>query len=356
MKPDKQIIKKITEFKGVLMNGFLVYDPSFITTLALLFEKVYIPNNLEFVMEFAKRHRITVQPFGEKYKWKIKFESESNEEDDPFKELKIEEKQTVELYLAFVQKSIIRYSSLFPDIFQTDLVPKNEPFDVKLIKKGEPGKTNLYSVSLTPMRVTMGDYGNLQKELNSNSIPIILSGHSIQSLRNSSEILQNRSIAAILAMKSVEMLLPTFKAVDAEVILEARDKLGDQLPAFWSTMLKFSIDAKKIFSSSESYENSLRECQNIVDTTIRPTLIDLNNKLELERKNWFYKILFPVAKTIKLIAGKPQMTTQDMLTTSLSLSASLAKDYFDHKRKVDELQNEAGITYLFELGSLLNKK
>lgn len=146
------------------------------------------------------------------------------------------------------------------------------------------------------------------------------------------------------------MLLPSTKGVEPEMIFEARDKLSDHLPQFWSVMLKFSKEGKNITQNSKSMKEATQECRNLVDTTIRPILIDLNEKIIREKKNWFYKILSPVGNSLKLIIGKPSITNLDLLTTSLSLATETGIDYINHKRKLNELKDEVGLTYLIKLG------
>lgn len=347
--------KKITNFKGVLMNGFLIQNPQFITTLALLFEKVYIPNNLEFVIEFAKHYQI-MNTLDESIV-KLNFESEDKDNfDNPFKELNEEQIKTAKTYLFFAQQFCADNHELFPNIFKTDLLKDGDLFNVELIKKGENREKNLYKVSFKPMHLSLGGLENIASELDDNGVPILISRFNLSNFNKGNKSISNKGIAAILAMKTIEMLIPSFKGVAPEIILEARDKLSNQLPLFWSAMLKFSIEAKQIIDTTDNIEDGLKECQNIVDSTIRPALIDLNRKLELERKNWFYRILTPVAKNIKLIVGKPSLTAQDLISTSLSLSANVALDYVSHKRKIQELQNEAGFTYMIELSKLLGNQ
>lgn len=119
-------------------------------------------------------------------------------------------------------------------------------------------------------------------------------------------------------------------------------------------MLKFSVESKDIISNCSSVEEALMECQNIVDLNIRPTLIDLNEKLIKERKNWFYKVLSNVGKGVKLVVGKPKLTNFDLLATSVSCSTDIALDYMNHKMKIDALKEEAGLTYLLKLGEQMN--
>src|SRR5690606_5515350 len=100
------------------------------------------------------------------------------------------------------------------------------------------------------------------------------------------ENIPDSSVAALIAMKSIEMVLPATKGVKPELILEAREKLSNHLPQFWSVMLKFSKEGKEIIKNAKSGEEANLECRNLVDTTIRPVLIDLNEKIIKDRKNW----------------------------------------------------------------------
>lgn len=79
-------------------------------------------------------------------------------------------------------------------------------------------------------------------------------------------------------------------------------------------------------------------------------LIDLNEKIIKDKKNWFYKILSPVGNTMKLLVGNPKLTNLDLLTTSMALATDVGVDYLTHKRKLNELKDEAGLTYLIKLG------
>jgi hypothetical protein len=80
-------------------------------------------------------------------------------------------------------------------------------------------------------------------------------------------------------------------------------------------------------------------------------LIDLNEKLLKEKRNWFYRILSPVAKQLKVIVGTPPVTTAGLISASLSLGANVAVDVSEHMLKSESL-TEAGLTYLLKVGEL----
>lgn len=217
------------------------------------------------------------------------------------------------------------------------------------MEKGKKGELNKYKVKTNPIQVTTEGMHQLHNRLKSGSVPLIGVGDfdlSTTKLEN----IPDASVAALIAMKSIEMVLPATKGVKPELILEARDKLSDHLPQFWSVMLKFSQEGKEIIRNAKTSVEANLECRNLVDTTIRPVLVDLNQKIIRDRKNWFYKILSPVGNSLKFLVGKPNLTNMDLLTTSMSLATDIGVDYLNHKRKLNELKDEAGLTYLIKLG------
>ncbi|MCK4798983.1 MAG: hypothetical protein KAT05_16540 [Spirochaetes bacterium] len=344
----KELSKKLSSFEGICLPGFFMMNPAMITAASLLFDKIYLPNQLELIIDLSKKYKITTNK-----RIEMKFErmvsKNENIIENPLKHLSSSQQRTVQEYLRLVRLFCIKHHELFPTVFQTDLFKSNKVLDVKLIKEGIKGKLNTYSVEPNSLQVTTEDLHSLENKLRNGSVPLISSS---QLNLNTEKIgkISDSSIAALLAMQSIEMLLPSTKGVRPEVILEARERLCDYLPQFWSVMLKFSKDGKNIIQNSKTTEEITQECKNLVDTTIRPVLIDLNEKIIKEKKNWFYKILSPIGGSMKLIVGKPNLTNLDLLTASTSLATRVGTDYVDHKRKLNELKDEAGLTYLIELG------
>ena len=144
------------------------------------------------------------------------------------------------------------------------------------------------------------------------------------------------------------------KNTSAETILEARHKLREHLPVFWSTMLKLSVELKNRIEEEMPIDQMLYEGQEIVNTTVRPALIDLKNKLERDRKNWFHKILGPASNGVKMLIGNPSLSTSNLMLAGLAMGSNIAIDFSSHARKVNELQCESGLTYLLKLDDIIN--
>ena len=85
-----------------------------------------------------------------------------------------------------------------------------------------------------------------------------------------------------------------------------------------------------------------------MDDTVRPALLDLKRKIGLDRKSWFYRILSPVSNEIRLLAGNPQMTRGQVLTSALALAVDVAMSVSPHSREIDSLKHDSGLTMVLE--------
>lgn len=346
---EKELSKRLTSFEGAYLSGFFMTNQSMVTAMSLLFEKIYLPNQLELVIELSKKYKIETSIEKETKMHFERIDGDKRVIENPLEELTPAQQKTAQDYLLIAHQFCMRNHELFPTIFETDLLKDNKVFDVELVEKGKKGELNKYKVKTNPIQVTTEGMHQLHNRLKSGSVPLIGVGDfdlSTTKLEN----IPDASVAALIAMKSIEMVLPATKGVKPELILEARDKLSDHLPQFWSVMLKFSQEGKEIIRNAKTSVEANLECRNLVDTTIRPVLVDLNQKIIRDRKNWFYKILSPVGNSLKFLVGKPNLTNMDLLTTSMSLATDIGVDYLNHKRKLNELKDEAGLTYLIKLG------
>jgi hypothetical protein len=200
----------------------------------------------------------------------------------------------------------------------------------------------------------MGGLEELDYLISRGAIPV-LDRHHAGSRALDKGSLTSRYLASLLAMKSVELVLPQTKAANAETILEARERLRDYLPPFWSSMLKLSREFKSRIREGMPAVDLQRECGEIIDTVVRPALIDLNQKLLKERRNWFYKIITPVARGLKLMVGRPPLTTADLISSGIAFGTNVAIDVSEQMLKVNKVSQEAGLTFLLELEKLREK-
>lgn len=352
---NKKAKASFDSFEGVYCSGFFITDPSLLTAMCLLFDKVHILNHLEYVIDFSKKFRVVFPKSSKLFDLHVEVKPQSSdEEEDPFSTLTPEQRQTVDKYLLLASVFFRRYAPLVGEVFHSSLCPSDDVFDVKLIKRGVSGKKNLYRVTTRPLIASTGGLKELDDLISGGAVPILGRYHAGSKMLGK-ENLTSRYLASLLAMKSVELVLPQTKAADGETILEERERLKDYLPPFWASMLRLSGEFKARVREGMPAVDLQRECGEIVDTVVRPALIDLNQKLLKERRKWFYKIITPVAKGLKVVAGKPPLTTADLISSGIAFGANVAIDVAEQMRKVSIVSQESGLTLLLELEKLTRK-
>ena len=349
------------KFSGVYCSGSFISNPSTVTALSLLFDELYIPNNLELAIDFSKHYRFTELPEHIRQNaTNMRLQAIDDNMVDPLQGLTQSQLEVVKQYYLVVQHFFVNYHDLIGPFIQTNIVEGNDIFDVKLIKQGKPGEMNTYEVAIKPFIVSFSDGSSddyMKSILSRGAIPVVcdkkLNYHQSHSLDNKLDI-NAQSLACILAMKSIELVLPSTKPANSEIILEARYKLREYLPVFWSSMLKLSVDLKNKISSDMPIEQIIFEGKEIVDTTVLPALIELKQKMRQEHQNWFHKIIHPVADGIKLLIGNPKLTPEGLLRAGLYSSLDIIDGVYSQKRAVDLLKQDNGLTYLLEIDKKIN--
>lgn len=347
------LTSNIERFSGYYCSGCFVSDSSTLTALSLLFEELYIPNNLELAIEFAKKYKfinlssniiskaqnLTLKPHD-------KFQS-----NDPLEGLSAEQQSVVFQYYTLVTEFFITNRDLIGNFIKTDLFSNNEPLDAKLIKEGKNGELNTYQVSIKPLIVTLSDEDDCTKANNdtSGSFPVLGNINSAFSQKTLSKFdINARSLACVLAMRSLSLVLPSTMPASAEDILEARHKLKDHLPPFWSAMLKLSTELKKRITTEVTFDELLFEGNELVQTVVWPSLIELKEKIRLEEKNKFLKIISPIANCVKVLIGNPQLDLNGLMRAGFYSGVEILDNMMSQGRNIEMLKHSNGLAFLLE--------
>lgn len=360
MKDIKSSKPKYETFEAVYTSG-LIIDDSLLTALCLIFDKIHILNNLEFAIEFSKKYRfeyISDKILELAKGIKIEPLSEGYNEPNPLSILNEEQAFTAKCYLSTSFAFGLRYNSLFEaGVINCSLFEHNQPIKVELIRKGKPGESNTYAVSHNPQIVTTNGIEELDQMVENGKVPILGYPHvQLGNVETESEKFTASQFASILAFKSLNLVLPQTKPVDDDTILEARERLKDHILPFWSSMLYLTGFYRSLLNQNISSSDIEKECEFIIDTHVRPKLIDLNQKMIKERKGWFGKIITHVADGVKIFAAKPPLTTTDLLTTAVAAGANITLDAISESMKLGTSTKQSGLTLLIELDKYLRNR
>jgi len=367
MSPGRKKQDLLAEFRGIYTSGPFVFEESIIPALALLFKKVFFPSHIELVEAFSKKYRITPDisdiltfPDPRHYRdVKVSIRDHGTNQES-FPNLNIQQKDTATKFVFLSLRFLHRYKELVPDVFETSLLRKSDLLNFNVEAREVPGtrNKNWRRVIITfqpPINFVEDDTETIPKLINNGYVPVVGKFHPLEGSPLFAEVSLAKQLAALLAMKSVEMVFPRTKPAHPQVILEARDRLSDQLPAFWSAMFKLSVELRERIRDCKSSEEIVAEGQELVDTIVRPALIDLRQKLIKERRQWFYRILSSAQKSLRLLIGNPPLTQQQLLTNALLLGADVAMAASRNLQRIEALKGEAGLTFLLDLQGELDK-
>lgn len=347
-------MKTLSQFSAVYCSGLVIPNQATVAALALLFDRVYLPNNMEFVLDVAKTFRIEM-PARKYEKISITLVDGGSEDDDPLRGLTRRQRETAHNYLFWCTSFAFSNRELLGEVIETDMFDAEGTISAELVKKGGPGEPSRYRLSPPPLTLVSEDMDKVKRMIDAGYVPVIGNLHGESLLRTlPSSDRSAKELAALLAMQSIEMFFPATTGAPPELILEARDKLRDYLPVFWASMLKLSTTLRLAIKECKTYDEVAAIGRDTVDTLVRPAIMELNDKIEKERKQWFKKIFGSVYRALKVGIGNPPLTQAQLFRTSVMLGVNTAMAFADQAQHIESMKSEAGLTYLLELGSLID--
>jgi hypothetical protein len=156
--------------------------------------------------------------------------------------------------------------------------------------------------------------------------------------------------AAALAIKSLDIVIPAIANINDEDILEAREKLNEQLIPFRYSMLSLAPLVRDRIQSNTSLEEVFQEATYIVSTKVAPTLYELQRRITMERGKFWRKIIIKGGEIIpKIILN---WTTKDALSAAISSikdATSLASEVLEQKELLNSFKNQGGLGFLLSV-------
>lgn len=156
--------------------------------------------------------------------------------------------------------------------------------------------------------------------------------------------------AAALAMKSLDIVIPSIADITDEDILKARDELCEQLIPFRYSMLSLAPVVRDGIQSNTSLEEIFKEATYIAETKVAPALYELQRRLTMEKGQFWRKLIFKGSKVIpKFILN---WTTKDALSAaiaSLTGATNLASEVIEHKALLNSFKNQGGLGFLLSV-------
>ncbi|HET7230557.1 MAG TPA: hypothetical protein VFJ16_11180 [Longimicrobium sp.] len=352
----KGIRRHFASFEGVYTSGLYVKDPRVLTELCLIFDKVHIPNNLSLLLELAKRHDFSHSALQKLHEQDIKFDFDIKRPDaksDPLlDELTDAQRSTVANYIIGTLLFNRENRELLGEVIEarTAGVSSSEEIVSHVEYATDDTSSQIYLSDKLYLGYNNGS--DINSIVQSGAIPISDFPSSV--IDSTSSIPFVQKFASLIALEAVRIAFPKTVQAQPDEILEARDRLRDHLPLFWQAMLKLGAANRKSLEEGSPEAEIKREAREIVEGDVRPALIELERKIELERRQWFYRVFGPIARHITLSAGKSLLPASGILKTAIVTGAGATLEIAEAIRTAQANSSNSDLTYLVELTSLFS--
>ena len=334
---------QLAKFEAVNCSGFLFPGPASVVASALIFERIRIPSNADVIRDLVRRRRIrlelpdelSVETIPSWESWEPEAEGLTADQRESMRHLFL-------VGLFFMEA----WRELIPEVLQCDgvIMPtQSELIDAVDDIPRQKSLTASWGVDPGP---DLADYRKM------GCVPLIGCGPSTLGSDHPRKSPRAREVASALGMRAAELVMPRTKPVSAEVILEARHRLGDELPPFWAAMLRLSREVEDApVADDEEFSAWVND---IVDSTVLPAAIELRKKLEMERKSWFHRILAPIGSGIRLLIGAQTVPDARLVEEAISISLQVASRREEYRRAVTTVR-EGGAAFLLDAHDYLAK-
>jgi len=153
--------------------------------------------------------------------------------------------------------------------------------------------------------------------------------------------------ASALAVQSLDLTMPAFATLESYDILEAREKLKDQLSPFRSAMFALAPKVRSGISLDAPITEVYSEAKYVVETDVIPRLEDLKRRLKLENGAFWRKLIYKIGGqlpgiALKWISGAGVLSAVE----SAKLTGGVAAQAVDNEQLVAQLLSNGGLGYL----------
>lgn len=153
--------------------------------------------------------------------------------------------------------------------------------------------------------------------------------------------------APLLAQRLVSQRIPWNNALEAEEILEAREKLRDELNSFRGAMVELALDMSGcIMEDGKVEQRQLELLTDAHSTRVDLTLADLRSRIAKENKRLFKKMIEGAGGPLGLSSLAVSFLTSQWWVPAVGFALQSGWVYRDHKRLIAEMKRDTGLSFL----------
>jgi len=163
--------------------------------------------------------------------------------------------------------------------------------------------------------------------------------------------------AAALAIQSLELALPPFAELKSHDVLEARERLKNELIPFRAAMFALAPKVRAGITANAEMDELYREAKYLAETDVLPRLAELRRRLQLERGTFWRKVVQKIASHLPTIALKWTASSGVAAAVDAAkLAGGIAAQAIDNEKLAQELLANGGLGYLLSAEAEFKKE
>ena len=161
-----------------------------------------------------------------------------------------------------------------------------------------------------------------------------------------------RLLAAILAMETIALVLPTIKPLTPEALKDFREELAPHVKPFRLAMLRLTKELNTGIASGATSEGIQRQAKFLAETDVYPKLAELDAVIQSPKKHWYRRGVDLAKDAPELAANFATMPMNLAIAKLLAKIAGTLADVRDEQSSTEEKIAKSGLYYLLKLREL----
>lgn len=162
-------------------------------------------------------------------------------------------------------------------------------------------------------------------------------------------------LAGYLAMSSFSLILPKIRPLNAQEILEVRDKMKDDIVDFRTAMLSLTGKYRELVGENPSLDKLKKEAEFLADTIVRPKIVSLNKRIETPGEILKSELIdLTIQAPSILLKLKLNPSLEDLLEL-LKLGQDRLNSGVKRYRESNKIQDNSGMALVLKLPKKYSK-
>lgn len=164
-----------------------------------------------------------------------------------------------------------------------------------------------------------------------------------------------KALSAVIAEECLRLVLPACLSTSPEEILDAREKLKNELTPFRMAMQKLTLALRSLLGENPSADHLRREARFLVESQVEPALLDLHRRVEQERGKLWRRLFGAAVGWIPMIGRAFTAPTPDLIYQAIQKASADIGSLLEGAQGIT-IAKELGLSFLLHAEQHMREK